>query len=82
MIDAQELAVHASITTVKVKNTTSDPELEGVGPYVVPGLGLWFMALHYYGWSLDGLSKLGIASFHFNPLLSLLFYLKMMISKN
>lgn len=31
--DAQDLAVHASITTVKVKNTTPAPELEGIGPY-------------------------------------------------
>ena len=83
MSDAQDLAVHASITTVNVKNTTSDPELEVIGPYAVQGLGLWFMALSYYGeHSLDGLSKLGTASFHFNPSLSLHFYLQMMISKS
>lgn len=83
MSDAQDLPVHASITTIKVKNTASDPELEGIGPYVVQGLELSFMALSYYGeHSLDGLSKFGTASFPSNPALSLLFYLQMMISKN
>lgn len=41
--DAQDLAVHASITTVKVKNTTPDPELEGIGP-AIRGAGLWPLA--------------------------------------
>lgn len=45
MSDAQDLAVHASITTIKVKNLASDPELVGIGPYVVQGRGLLFMVL-------------------------------------
>lgn len=64
MSDAQDLAVHVSITTVKVKDIASDPELEGIGPYMVQGLGLSFMVISYHGeHSLDGLSILGTASF-------------------
>lgn len=56
--------MHASITTIKVKNIASDPELEEIGPYVLQGLGLSFMVTSYYGeHSLDGLSILGTASF-------------------
>lgn len=64
--DAQDLAVHAVITTVKVKNRAEDPELEVIGSYVDRGArdriivhGSWSLRRTF----IDGLSKLGKASF-------------------